>query len=60
MTNVLNWLSGKKTYFVAAAYAIDAFGASMGWWQANEVRTTLESVFGLVFLRMGVTKSGVV
>jgi hypothetical protein len=56
MLNIQGWLEGKKTYIVGALYAIDKFGAYVGWWDADQFRTALEMVFALFALRAGVTK----
>ena len=52
------FLSGKKTYFAAVGYAIDAYGVQMGWWAEAGFRTILEQVMTVFFLRQGITKSG--
>lgn len=51
------FLSGKKTIITAVLYGVDAFGAQMGWWEADTVRTSVEQVLMVVFLRQGVTKA---
>lgn len=52
------FLSGKKTYFAAVAYAFDAYGVQMGWWAEASFRTIMEQVMTIIFLRQGVVKSG--
>lgn len=52
------FLSGKKTYLMAAGYALDAYGVQMGWWESATFRAVLEQVMLVVFLRQGVVKSG--
>jgi hypothetical protein len=55
---MLDWISGKKTYIMAAMYGLDAVGAQLGWWAADSVRSTVEMVFTAIFMRMGIAKSG--
>ena len=51
-------LAGYKTYIMALAYGVDAAGAQMGWWAESSIRTVIEQVFTVLFLRMGITASG--
>lgn len=52
------FLSGKKTYLTAFAYALDAYGVQLGWWTDATFRTVLEQVMLVIFVRQGVAKSG--
>ena len=52
------FLSGKKTYLMAAGYALDTYGVQMGWWESANFRAVMEQVMLVVFLRQGVVKSG--
>ena len=58
MQTIITFLSGKKTYLMAILYGIDAMGAKLGWWGADDVRAIGEEVMTFIFLRMGVSKSG--
>ena len=51
-------LSGYKTYIMAASIAVDSFGAYLGWWEESRVRNIVEGVLTVVFLRLGIEKSG--
>jgi len=53
MQRLLGLLQGKRTYLSAALYALDAFGAYLGWWGADTFRSSLEQILTLVFLRAG-------
>ena len=52
------FLEGKKTILTAIAYAMDSYGAQMGWWESASFRSVLEQVLIIIFLRQGVTASG--
>ncbi len=58
LTDLQTFLSGKKTYLTAFAYALDTYGVQMGWWQDATFRTVLEQVMTIIFLRQGIQKSG--
>ena len=58
MASILQAVSGYKTYIVAAAAGVDAFGVALGWWEENRIREIVEGLFTVIFLRMGVQKSG--
>ena len=58
MSALIGTLSGYKTYLMAIAYGVDAAGAQMGWWAESSIRTVVEQVFTILFLRMGITASG--
>lgn len=58
LNDLQTFLSGKKTYLAAAAYAVDAYGVQMGWWSDASFRTIMEQVMTVIFLRQGVVKSG--
>ena len=53
MQRFFGLLQGKRTYLSAALYALDAFGAYLGWWGADVLRSSLEQVATLIFLRAG-------
>lgn len=53
---LLNFLSGKKTYLACIAIFALLFGTWQGWWKIpDEVYTALIAA-GLMFLRLGVSK----
>ena len=54
--DILAILEGKRTYLMAVAYAIDAFGTSLGWWPEATVRTAIEQSLMFIFLRAGLKK----
>ena len=51
----MQWLKGKRTYITAALYGLDAAGAYLGWWGADTLRSSLEQILTLVFLRAGMS-----
>jgi hypothetical protein len=53
MQRLLGVFQGKRTYLSAALYALDAFGAYLGWWGADTFRSSLEQIMTLVFIRAG-------
>jgi hypothetical protein len=60
MENLLNWLSGRKTYITAFLFALFNFGASVGWWTPDssvwEGINYLLGALGFGFLRSGMKK----
>ena len=58
LDKIVTALSGYKTYVLAVAYGIDAFGVQLGWWDEASSRTIIEQVLGLIFVRDAIQKSG--
>jgi hypothetical protein len=55
---VLNWLSGKKTYFISAlGVAAAAYGYFTGTLDATQAITAALGAMGLSSLRAGIAKS---
>ena len=62
MQKILEFLNGKKTYIVAALFAIWNFGVETQLWAVDnsvwQIVNYVLGALGLAFLRAGVTKSG--
>ena len=58
VVNIIQAIAGYKTYFIATAAAVDAFGSYLGYWDENRMREIVESLFTIIFLRTGIQKSG--
>ena len=56
----MQWLSGRKTYLVAALMGVLAMARTLGWLDEQSYQTVLGLLAGLGLgtLRAGVTKSG--
>ncbi len=58
ITDIIKFLKGKKTYIVAAIFALVVFAESVGWLD-SETATTIKGLLlgtGLITLRAGVAK----
>jgi hypothetical protein len=58
MIKVWEFLSGKKTYIMAAIIGLDAAGTAMGWWEEARIREVAEGIFTLLAVRAGIAASG--
>lgn len=57
MGDLVNFLSGKKTYIVAVIAGITAFVQAMGW-HIPEYVYVIEGALGLGSVRLAISKSG--
>ena len=57
LDKIITALSGYKTYILAVAYGIDAFGVQLGWWEEATSRSIIEQVLGIIFVRDAINKS---
>lgn len=48
--------SGYRTYISAVVYGIDVAGAQLGLWPADSIRSVVEQVLTVMFLRAGMVK----
>jgi len=53
MNTFLEKLKGSRTYIMAFVFGVDAVGAQLGYWHADAVRTVVEEVMTVIFLRAG-------
>ena len=58
MVKIWELLSGRKTYIMAALYAIDTFGIQAGYWESDSYRSVIEQIGIVLALRAGITASG--
>ena len=57
-TDIIIFLSGKKTYLMIVIDALDAFGVVQGWWDEHRMRTIVEGLLTGMAATAHITKSG--
>ena len=57
MKAILDWLSGKKSYIIAAATAVYGFGITVGWWPHNAAVDLMLGGGAVAALRAGMVNS---
>lgn len=53
MAGFLEKLKGSRTIIMALVFGVDAIGAHLGYWHADAMRTVVEEVMTVIFLRLG-------
>lgn len=54
----MNWLSGKKTYILAAIGAVALAGQMLGWWTVPDAVWEFLGIGGAITIRAAIAKSG--